>query len=122
MTSATEAARAERAVLDLLGLAARAGAIVWGTDAVRDGVRNGKVARVVLAADAAPAQRAKLMPLLEAKRLRHDTVLDRQRLGAAIGRTGVSAIGLTDRNLARRAGELLATLTSLQDSAREEGR
>lgn len=100
----------ERALLDLLGLAARARGLVQGTDATRRGVRDGEVRAVLLAADTSPTQRQKLVPLLEARGIRHATCLTQERLGAALGRDVVSAVGLTNENFARRALELAAAL------------
>ena len=57
----------ERALLDLVGLAARAGALVHGTDATRRAVREGSVLLVLVAGDAAAGQMGKLLPLLEAR-------------------------------------------------------
>jgi ribosomal protein L7Ae-like RNA K-turn-binding protein len=102
---------AARRVLDLLGLAARAGGIVSGIDAVRRAARENNVFRVILADDAAPGQQGKLTPLLEARRVPFHTVFTRDELGAATGRGAVSAIGITDSNFARRTGELVAALT-----------
>jgi ribosomal protein L7Ae-like RNA K-turn-binding protein len=105
----------ERVLTDLLGLAARARALVSGTDATRAGAREGSVRMVVLAADASPTQAAKLLPLLEARGIPRFTCLTRTELGAAIGRDEVSAVGLTDPNFARRAAELAAAITPPQD-------
>ena len=102
---------AARRVLDLLGLAARAGGIITGIDAVRRAARENHVFRVILADDAAPGQQGKLTPLLEARRVPFHTLFTRDELGAATGRGAVSAIGITDSNFARRTGELVAALT-----------
>ena len=101
---------AERALLDLVGLAARARGLVLGTDATRRGVRDGEVRAVILAADASPTQRQKLVPLLDARGVRHATCLSRDRIGAALGRDETSAVGFTNENFARRALELAAAL------------
>lgn len=95
------------AVLSLLGLAGRAGGIVLGIDSVRTRVREGKVLRVILAADTAAGQRDKLLPLLEARRVPFHTMFTRDQMGAALGRESISAVGITDRNFARRLGELI---------------
>lgn len=93
-------------VLGILGLAARAGALVSGTDAVRAEVRDGKVGCVLLASDTAPGQRSKLIPLLDARGVRHYTGFSRAELGRAIGRSPTSAIGIADPGFARRVHEL----------------
>jgi ribosomal protein L7Ae-like RNA K-turn-binding protein len=105
----------QRQLLDLLGLAARAGRVVSGTDAVRQAVREGQVTLVILAADASPTQRAKLTPLLEARQVKHYSLLSREQLGGAIGRGPVSALGVADANFARRARVLLAESSASQE-------
>jgi ribosomal protein L7Ae-like RNA K-turn-binding protein len=115
LTDRKDGRPAERRLLDLLGLAARAGRVVSGTDAVRKGVREGELALVLLAGDASPAQRAKLLPLLAARRVRHRSLLSRAQLGFAIGRAPVSAVGIADHNFARRADALIAAFPASQD-------
>jgi ribosomal protein L7Ae-like RNA K-turn-binding protein len=110
----------ERQLLDLLGLAARAGRVQAGTDAVRKAVREGGVSLVILAGDASPTQHQKLKPLLEARKIRHRMLLSREQLGLAIGRGPVAAVGLTDANFARRARDLIAALPAVQDRVEEE--
>ncbi|HEX2202745.1 MAG TPA: ribosomal L7Ae/L30e/S12e/Gadd45 family protein [Longimicrobium sp.] len=105
----------EEELLDLLGLAARAGAVLTGTDTVRRGIRDGDVVHVVIAADSSPTQQQKLVPLLEARGVPHGILLDRERLGAALGKGPVSAAGLTNRGFAGRAAELAAAISSPQD-------
>jgi ribosomal protein L7Ae-like RNA K-turn-binding protein len=108
-----------RAVLDLLGLAGRARSVVAGTDAVRTAARDGKVRRVILATDTAPTQQQKLTPLLTARSVPFHVVFTRDELGAALGRNPLAAVGITDPNLARRIGELIAALSSPQDRNKE---
>ena len=78
-----------RRVLDLLGLSARAGTLVTGTESVRQAVREERVHRVFLAEDAAPGQR----------------------------RSPVSAVGITDSKLARRLGEMARALPQSRPAA-----
>jgi len=99
-----------RRVLDLLGLATRAGGVVTGTDSVRKAVREGRVHRVFLAEDAAPGQRQKLEPLLQARQVPSHTLFSRVELGSAVGRSPASALGVIDPKLARRLGEMVAAL------------
>jgi ribosomal protein L7Ae-like RNA K-turn-binding protein len=105
----------ERGLLDLLGLAARARALVHGTDATRRSVRDGEIVGVILAADTSQTQSKKLVPLLEARGVPYAVCLTRGAIGAALGRGDVSALGFTDRNFARRALELAAALPIPQD-------
>lgn len=108
---------ARRRVLDLLGLAARAGSLVTGTDAVRQAVREERLHRVFLAEDAAQGQRQKLVPLLQARGVPSHILFSRVELGSAVGRGPVSAVGVIDRNLARRAGELAEALPKSRGTA-----
>ncbi|MEX2583070.1 MAG: ribosomal L7Ae/L30e/S12e/Gadd45 family protein [Gemmatimonadota bacterium] len=104
-----------RAVLDLVGLSTRAGALVSGTNAVRTAARDGNVRQVILAADAADGQRGKLIPLLDARRIPYHICFSQEELGAASGRAPVSAVGFTNTKLAERAGELLAAIAAEPD-------
>lgn len=95
------------AVMGLLGLARRAGGLVLGPEAVRQGVRGGEVALVLLAMDAAPGQAAKVERLLA-----HGTVPwrrfgTRSELGAALGGSAYSAVGVTRGGFADRLLEEL---------------
>ena len=100
-------ATATEAALRLLGLAARAGAVLSGTERVREGARNGSVAFVLLAEDGSPTQRDKLQPLLAAKGVQYRTGGSRAELGLAIGRAPASAVGITDARLAERIAALV---------------
>ena len=104
----------ERALADILGLAARARALVHGTDMTRKAVREGEVRSVLLAGDAAPAQAQKLVPLLEARRVPFHVCLSREALGFAIGRGPVSAVGITNDSFEKRVAVLAAALSSPQ--------
>ncbi|HEY8485522.1 MAG TPA: ribosomal L7Ae/L30e/S12e/Gadd45 family protein [Longimicrobiales bacterium] len=95
------------AALRLLGLAARAGAVLAGTERVRLAARAGKSRFVVVAADASENSREKLLPLLRAKGIPHVVAFDRVRLGAAVGRSALSAVGVVDPSFAARLEELL---------------
>src|SRR5215218_3158615 len=106
----------ERGLLDLLGLAARARALVHGTDATRRSVRDGEIVGVLLAADSSPTQSKKLVPLLEARGVPYAVCLTRAEIGSAMGQGPVTALGIKDRNFARRALELAAALRAPQGS------
>ena len=94
-------------VLGLLGMAARAGAVISGTDRVREAARGEGVRLVLLARDASANSREKLVPLLTARGISHVIRYDRNELGAAIGRGPASAVGVMDRKLADRLQVLL---------------
>ena len=99
--------RATEAALRLLGLAARAGAVLSGTERVREAARAGTLRFVVVAGDISANTRDKLIPLLEARGLAYREVGTRAELGEAVGRPPSSALGIVDAGFARRVAELL---------------
>lgn len=94
-------------VLRWLGLAARAGAIVPGTERVRQAANAGAMPLVIVAEDASANSQAKLVPLLRARGIEHVIAFRRDQLGAAVGRAPLSAIGVTSPQLARQVRERL---------------
>ena len=110
-----------RALLSMLGLAARARATVNGTAAARAAVREGKAAAVVIAADASPTQSRKLVPLLRARGTPFAVCMTQADLGGALGRGPVTAVAVLDTHLARRIIELAGAPPQLQD-VQEESR
>ena len=94
--------------LGLLGMATRAGAVVPGTERVREAARSGTLQLAIIAADASGNSRGKLLPLLAARGISHVIRFDRIELGAAVGRAPLSAVGVLDPALAERLATLLA--------------
>jgi ribosomal protein L7Ae-like RNA K-turn-binding protein len=97
------------ALLNMLGLAARAGAVITGTERVREAARADSLHMVLVAGDASDNSRDKLLPLLDARRIAYAVVYDRTALGGAVGRAPLSALGITEKKLADRVVELLAS-------------
>jgi ribosomal protein L7Ae-like RNA K-turn-binding protein len=93
--------------LQLLGLAARAGAVVPGTQLVRDAVRTGRVRFAIVADDLTATGRDKLIPLLEGREVSYTVVYTRDVLGRCVGRSPLAALGITDEGFARRLRTLL---------------
>lgn len=102
----------------MLGLAARAGAVVPGTERVREAVRAGRAFVVLVASDLSDNSRDKLLPLLEARQIPYAIVSDRNALGGAVGRAPLSALAVTEKKLAERVLELLNT----SDAVHKDGR
>ena len=94
--------------LALLGMATRAGAVVPGTERVREAARGGTLHLALLARDASENSRDKLLPLLQARGISHVLCYDRAALGAAVGRGPLSAVGVLDPAFANRLQNLLA--------------
>ena len=88
-------------VTRLLGLGLRAGRVVIGVAGVRAGLQRGKLACVVLAADAGQRTHDKVTRLAQAKGVRLITGPQAAELGAKLGRPPVQAVGVEDRALAR---------------------
>jgi ribosomal protein L7Ae-like RNA K-turn-binding protein len=92
---------AERRVLGLIGLGIRARNAVVGVEQVRMAARKGRLALAVVAPDASPHSLKKLLPLLEATRVRVVQGPGAAALGSVAGRETTAAIGITDPALAR---------------------
>ena len=91
----------------MLGLAARAGAVVPGTERVREAARSGTLHFALVASDLSDNSRDKLLPLLDARHIPYAVVSDRDTLGGAVGRAPLSALGITEKKLAERVQQLL---------------
>ncbi len=91
----------------LLGLAARAGAIVPGTERVREAARGRRLRLVLIAADASANAKEKLLPLLDRRGIEYVVAASRDALGAAVGRSPLSAVGVTDAAFADRLKALI---------------
>lgn len=89
-----------------VGLAARAGRLHVGAEAVRRAIRDGRAVAVLIAGDAPARTRVRLERLAQSRTLPNAVVVDGERLGRALGRPRVVAIALTDESLGRRVLKL----------------
>lgn len=85
----------------LLGLGVRGGQVVIGVAGVRARLQQGRLAVVVLAADASERTRDKVERLAVARGIPVLRGPEAQVLGARLGRPAVQAVGTEDRALAR---------------------
>lgn len=85
-----------------LGLAARAGSVRVGMDAVSQAIATGRAAAIVIAGDAPRS----VVEKLNGKSRPGQVVVDGDALGHAIGRERVVALAITDESLGRRVIEL----------------
>ncbi len=83
------------ALLNMLGLARRAGRLAAGFDAVAQMVARGRSPLVVIAADASPGQKKKIMRLSPVRAFWTD-VVGRDELAAALGRKELVVVALDD--------------------------
>jgi ribosomal protein L7Ae-like RNA K-turn-binding protein len=93
--------------LQLLGLAARAGALLPGTESVRDAARRGALRFALGAEDTSDNSLDKLVPLLVKRGVPHVMAFTRDQLGAAVGRAPISAVGITLQSFAEQLKLLL---------------
>jgi len=107
-------------VMQILGLARRAGAVAPGTDAVRQSIRAGQARLVLFAEDASPAQLDKIGRTLHERSIPRARLGDRNMLGAAVGLAPLSAVAVTSGPLAERVVAELGDLL-FYDSVAAEG-
>jgi ribosomal protein L7Ae-like RNA K-turn-binding protein len=92
--------RARGGIMRLLGLGVRSRNAVVGVEQVRDGAKRNKIVYAIVARDASRHSLDKLVPLLNARRVRFIEVPSAAELGAAVGRDSTAAVGIVDRQLA----------------------
>lgn len=91
-----------RRLLQLVGLARRAGYVAVGTRAVREAASRGEVCVVVVAGDATDNARKRLRSLNGRPDIEVIEFGTRGSLGRAVGREEAVAVGIGDRGLGRR--------------------
>ncbi len=110
-----------RALLDRLGLEARSGTLLTGSDRIAEAARRGKVEMLLHASDASADGNAKLD---QAWRVGSDSEgsgqrgivlpVDRTRLSVALGRDNAVHVALTDHRAAVRIDQFLGRLLHFQ--------
>jgi len=105
----------ERAALDRMGLEARAGTVVTGSERIEAAARSGRLALLLHAADAGEDGSRRLDQAWRVGRGEEGTGLKglaiaatRTILSLALGRENVVHVGITDHGAARRVSEALA--------------
>ena len=94
-------------LLRLVGLGVRGRGAVIGVEQVREGAKKNKVAYAVVAMDASRHSLDKVIPLLNARRVRFVEVPCAAELGGAVGRETTAVVGIVDRQLAKGIRELV---------------
>ena len=94
-------------VLRLLGLGVRSRGAIVGVQQVREAAKRNKVVLAVVASDASRNSLDKLVPLLNARRVRFIEVPSAAALGAAVGRDQTAVVGIVDRQLAAGVSALV---------------
>jgi ribosomal protein L7Ae-like RNA K-turn-binding protein len=88
-------------MLRLVGLGIRGRGAVVGVERVREGVKKNKVAFAIVAMDASRHSLDKVIPLLNARRVRFIEVPSATELGGVAGRESAAVVGIVDRQLAK---------------------
>lgn len=97
----------EAKILQLLGLAQRAGRIVSGEELVLDTVRSNKCKLVILAIDGSDNTKKKFYDKCDSYGVKLIELADRYKLGSAIGKEKRVVIGIIDQGFAKKVQELL---------------
>jgi ribosomal protein L7Ae-like RNA K-turn-binding protein len=92
---------AGRKLLRLVGLGVRSRGAVVGVQQVRDAAMRNRLAFAVVAPDASRHSLEKVVPLLNARRVRWVKAPSASELGEAVGRGATAAVGIVDRQLAK---------------------
>ena len=87
-------------VLRMLGLGVRSRGAIVGVESVRDAAKRNKVLFAVVATDASVNSLDKVVPLLNARRVKFVEVPSAAELGGAVGRHQTAVVGIVDRQLA----------------------
>ena len=74
---------------------------------MREGAKKNKVAFAVVAMDASRHSLDKVIPLLNARRVRFVEVPSAAELGGAVGRETTAVVGIVDRQLAKGIRQLV---------------
>jgi ribosomal protein L7Ae-like RNA K-turn-binding protein len=94
-------------LLRLVGLGIRGRGAIVGVEQVREGAKKDKVAFAIVAMDASRHSLDKVVPLLNARRVRFVEVPSAAELGGACGRETTAVVGIVDRQLAKGIRELV---------------
>lgn len=105
------------AALRILGLGHRAGALTIGVEGTRATIRRGKARMVVLARDASPRARGKVVGVASSAAVPVMVGPDASTLGHRLGRPPVHALAVTDRGISQG---LMACDVSLMGMTTEE--
>ena len=98
-------------LLNLLGIARKAGKLALGFTAVSQAVQRGRAVLVLLAADTSPSTKEKMERLCRRYQVGVYYVADRNELGRALGKESQAVIGLLSPELGEALKTLLAART-----------
>ena len=108
---------AARKLLGLVGLGVRGRLAVVGVQMVREAALKGKLAFAIVAPDVSRHSLDKIVPLLEAKRIRYTMGPGARELGQAVGREQTAVVGIVDWKLARGVRAIVEAAEGGRDDA-----
>lgn len=91
----------DAAVLRLIGLGVRGRLVAVGVDRTRDAAFKGTLRLAIVAVDASPNSRDKIVPLLQGRGVTMIEIASADELGRAVGRASTAVVGVLDAKLAR---------------------
>ncbi|MBR7082405.1 MAG: ribosomal L7Ae/L30e/S12e/Gadd45 family protein [Clostridia bacterium] len=92
----------KKSLLFRIGLGRRAGKLIIGTEMVCDGVRDGKVLLILLSSRASDNSKKRILGCADYYNAEVETIdVTTEELGAAIGKSAVACVGITDENIVR---------------------
>jgi len=90
----------EYAIYNLLGIAYRAGKLVWGYHAVKASLERGKLYLIILAEDVSPRLRNKFLAFCRDTKKQVVFCSSKVDLGKALGKPPCAVVGICEKNLA----------------------
>ena len=94
-------AEVAKRVMRLIGLGVRSRGAIVGVEQVREAAKKDQLALAIVASDASENSLSKVVPLLEARRVRIVRAPSAAELGQAVGREQTAVVGIVDTELAR---------------------
>ncbi len=98
----------ERSILTFLGLAARAGKVVSGSQAVEDSVRKGNVFLVIVSEDSSDKTSSKVRELTEINHLETLRFSTKNNIGHHIGKPERAVVAIIDKGFSERLKVMLS--------------
>lgn len=97
----------EQKLSGMLGLATRAGKIIFGTDSTKEGIMKKKVKLIIIAEDASERTKTKFIELAKINNIPAYIIMNIENLSKAIGKKNKAVVGLIDFNFSKAIIEII---------------
>lgn len=94
-------------ICGLLGLATRAGKVVFGTDACIEGIEKRKIKILIIAKDASERTKKKFKEICQTKEIKLFEYLSIDEISHAIGKNNKAVIGIKDLSFANEIEKII---------------